>query len=97
MGADEEGTLARLTAHRTELIDPQIEAHTGRVVKVMGDGVLVEFASVVDAIRCAAAIKAVSPSVTPLKPKIGVSSSASASISAISSSKATTSTEMASM
>ncbi len=57
MGADEEGTLARLTAHRSELIDPQFAAHRGRIVKVMGDGVLVEFASVVDAVRCAAAIQ----------------------------------------
>ena len=53
MGVDEEGTLSRLTAHRSELIDPQFAAHRGRIVKVMGDGVLVEFASVVDAVRCA--------------------------------------------
>ena len=52
MGTDEEGTLARLAAHRSELIDPQFADHRGRIVKVMGDGVLVEFASVVDAVRC---------------------------------------------
>ena len=57
MGADEEGTLARPAAHRSELIDPQFTDHHGRIVKVMGDGVLVEFASVVDAVRCAADIQ----------------------------------------
>jgi TolB-like protein/class 3 adenylate cyclase len=57
MGADEEGTLARLRTHRSELIDPQFAAHNGRIVKLMGDGVLVEFASVVDAVRCAAEIQ----------------------------------------
>ena len=53
MGVDEEGTLARLTAHRTDLINPCIAEHRGRVVKTTGDGLLVEFASVVDAVRCA--------------------------------------------
>ena len=53
MGADEEGTLARLKAHRRELIDPKIMNHNGRVVKTTGDGMLVEFPSVVDAVRCA--------------------------------------------
>jgi adenylate cyclase len=53
MGADEEGTLARLKALRAELIDPTIAEHHGRIVKTTGDGMLVEFASVVDAIRCA--------------------------------------------
>jgi AsmA protein len=57
MGADEEGTLARLKAHRSELIDPKIDEYRGRIVKTTGDGVLVEFASVVDAVRCAAAIQ----------------------------------------
>ena len=51
--ADEEGTLARLRAHREELIDRTIAEHNGRVVKLMGDGALVEFASVVDAVRAA--------------------------------------------
>ena len=53
MGADEEGTLARLNALRSELIEPCIAEHRGRVVKTTGDGLLVEFASVVDAVRCA--------------------------------------------
>jgi TolB-like protein/class 3 adenylate cyclase len=52
-GADEEGTVSRLRALRHELIDPVIAAHNGRTVKLMGDGRLVEFASVVDAVRCA--------------------------------------------
>jgi adenylate cyclase len=53
MGANEEGTLAALKAIRRELIDPRIVEHRGRVVKTTGDGLLVEFASVVDAVRCA--------------------------------------------
>src|SRR5205809_6274994 len=53
MGADEEGTLGRLKALRAELIDPAIAGHHGRIVKTTGDGLLVEFASVVDAMRCA--------------------------------------------
>src|SRR6516225_3833212 len=57
MGADEEGTLARLKAHRQELLDPKIAEHHGRIVKTTGDGMLVEFASVVDAVRCAAEIQ----------------------------------------
>ena len=55
MGADEAGTLARLKAHRAELIDPAIAEHGGRTVKLMGDGTLVEFASVVEAVACAVA------------------------------------------
>jgi class 3 adenylate cyclase len=58
MGADEEGTLARLKVHRRELIDPKIIEHRGRIVKTTGDGILVEFASVVDAQRCAAEVQA---------------------------------------
>jgi len=53
MGADEEGTLERLKALRRELFDPKIAEHHGRIVKTTGDGMLVEFASVVDAVRCA--------------------------------------------
>jgi class 3 adenylate cyclase/pimeloyl-ACP methyl ester carboxylesterase len=53
MGTDEEGTLAQLQAHRQALVDPSIEEHRGRIVKTTGDGMLVEFASVVDAVRCA--------------------------------------------
>jgi TolB-like protein len=57
MGADEEGTLERLKALRRELLDPKIAEHHGRVVKTTGDGVLVEFASVVDAVRCAVEVQ----------------------------------------
>ncbi|MEE8043432.1 MAG: adenylate/guanylate cyclase domain-containing protein [Pseudomonadales bacterium] len=57
MGEDEEGTLATLTAHLKELIEPCIAEHRGRVVKTTGDGLLAEFASVVDAVRCAAAFQ----------------------------------------
>src|ERR1700740_2261663 len=53
MGVDEEGTLAVLKACRRELIDPKIAEYQGRIVKTTGDGALVEFASVVDAVRCA--------------------------------------------
>src|SRR5271166_4365106 len=52
-GADEDRTLARLRALRSDLIDPTIAVHSGRVVKRTGDGALVEFRSVVDAVRCA--------------------------------------------
>jgi adenylate cyclase len=57
MGADEEGTLDRLKAHRRALVDPKIAEHRGRIVKTTGDGMLVEFASVIDAVRCAAEIQ----------------------------------------
>jgi adenylate cyclase len=57
MGADEEGTHAALTACRRELIEPQVAEHRGRVVKTTGDGFLVSFDSVVDALRCAVAIQ----------------------------------------
>jgi len=57
MGEDEEGTLAALKAIRRELADPKIAEHRGRIVKTTGDGVLVEFASVVDAMRCAAEVQ----------------------------------------
>jgi adenylate cyclase len=57
MGIDEAGTLLRLNALRRELIDPAIAAHSGRIVKLMGDGALVEFASAVDAVTCAIEIQ----------------------------------------
>jgi class 3 adenylate cyclase/pimeloyl-ACP methyl ester carboxylesterase len=57
MHADEVGTLERLKAHRRALVDPTIAAHRGRIVKTTGDGALVEFASVVDAVGCAVAIQ----------------------------------------
>ena len=53
MGLDDSGTLAALKAHRRELIDPKIAEHDGRIVKGTGDGLLLEFSSVVDAVRCA--------------------------------------------
>jgi TolB-like protein/class 3 adenylate cyclase/Tfp pilus assembly protein PilF len=53
MGADEEGTHERLKAHLRELVEPKIGEHSGRIVKNIGDGLLAEFASVVDAVRCA--------------------------------------------
>jgi adenylate cyclase len=57
MGADEEGTHERLQAHFRELADPKIKEHRGRTVKNTGDGLLAEFASVVDAVRCAAEVQ----------------------------------------
>ena len=57
MGTDEEGTLAALRAVRRELGDPKIAEHRGRIVKTTGDGLLVEFASVVDAVRCAVEVQ----------------------------------------
>ena len=57
IGADEEGTLNRLRAIRTEVVDPSITQYRGRVVKTTGDGFLVEFTSVVDALRCATEIQ----------------------------------------
>jgi adenylate cyclase len=57
MGYDEEGTLARLKAVRKALVDPTIASHRGRIVKTTGDGMLVEFASAVDAVRCGAEVQ----------------------------------------
>src|ERR1700737_5442893 len=57
MEADEEGTHERLRAHFAQLINPKIAGHRGRIVKTTGDGLLAEFASVVDAMRCAAEIQ----------------------------------------
>src|ERR1700739_4873427 len=57
MGVDEEGTHKRLTAHLRELVNPKIAEHRGRVVKNTGDGLLAEFASVVDAVRCAVEVQ----------------------------------------
>src|SRR6266404_9714705 len=59
MGADEEGTHERLRAHLREVVDPKTKEHHGRIVKNTGDGMLVEFASVVDAVRCAVAVQRV--------------------------------------
>src|SRR5271163_2825611 len=57
MGQDEAGTLARLRTHRRELIDPKIAEHKGRIVKTTGDGILIEFPSVVEAVACAVAVQ----------------------------------------
>src|SRR5271170_4240752 len=57
MGVDEVGTLRALKAHRKELVDPAITLHRGRIVKTTGDGMLVEFASVIDAVGCAVAVQ----------------------------------------
>ena len=79
MGVDEEETLRQLKAHRKELIDPKITEHRGRVVKTTGDGMLVEFVSVVDAVRCAVemqrAVRTINDPVPPerrLELRIGV-------------------------
>jgi adenylate cyclase len=57
MGVDEEGTLTRLKAHRRHAVDPKIQEHNGRIVKTTGDGLLLEFPSVVDAVRCAVEVQ----------------------------------------
>ena len=79
MGADEVGTLARLQALRREIIYPAIAAHSGRMVKLMGDGALVEFASAVDAVTCADAIQqqvgahnAAMPEDAPIQFRVGI-------------------------
>src|SRR6201984_1743012 len=79
MGADEEGTLARLKALRRELADPKIKEHRGRIVKTTGDGLLIEFASVVDAVRCAVEVQremaernAVAPSDRRIEFRMGI-------------------------
>ena len=57
MEADEAGTIARLRTHRIELIDPAIAKNKGRIIKTTGDGMLVEFQSVTDAVKCAVEIQ----------------------------------------
>src|SRR5258705_5072275 len=57
MGADEEGTHERLRTHLREVVDPKTKEHHGRIVKSTGDGILIEFASVVDAVRCAVEVQ----------------------------------------
>jgi class 3 adenylate cyclase len=57
MGVDEVGTLAALKSHRREVVDPAIAEHQGRIVKTTGDGILIEFASAVDAVTCAIAVQ----------------------------------------
>jgi adenylate cyclase len=79
VGLDEEGTLERLKALRRELLDPKIAEHHGRTVKTTGDGLLVEFASVVDALRFAVAVQQAMPerntgvaAVNPIELRIGI-------------------------
>src|SRR5690242_21815220 len=69
MGADEEGTLNRLKAHRRQLVDPKIAEHHGRIVKTTGDGMLVEFSSVVDAVRCAVEVQRAMPDRNAAEPE----------------------------
>jgi adenylate cyclase len=98
IGADEEGTLGRLKALRPEGIDPKIAGHHGRIVKTTGDGLLVEFASVVDALRCAAEVQAaMAKGNAPLPPdhriefRIGTTSATSSSRTVTPSATASTS------
>lgn len=72
VGADEEGTLAALRTMRRETIDPRIAEHRGRIVKTTGDGLLAEFQSVVDALRCAAAWQAAVPAESAIAWRIGI-------------------------
>ena len=95
VGADEAGTIARLKALRKEFIEPMVAEYRGRVVKLTGDGALVEFASAVDAVECAVAIQNGVAERQAASPRTGASSSASASMSATSSSRRATSTAMA--
>ena len=83
MEVDEAGTLARLKTHRLELIDPSIAKNRGRIIKTTGDGMLVEFHSVVDAVTCAAEIQRRMRDAMRTSRRRGGSSSASASISAM--------------
>src|SRR6476620_9544787 len=81
MGADKAGTLAALKRHREAIFDPAVAAHSGRIVKLMGDGVIAEFGSVVDAVSCALSVQrtnATTPDATARQP---TTCSESASIS----------------
>ena len=84
MGADEEGTLNRLKAHHRELVDPKIREHLGRIVKTTGDGMLVEFGSVVDAVRCAVEVQRAMVDRNAASPRKSALGSASGLISATS-------------
>jgi class 3 adenylate cyclase len=95
--ADEEGTLRRLEALRAEVVDPKIAGHKGRIVKTTGDGLLVEFASVVDALRCSAEIQAAMADSNAPLPRTSASRCVSASMSATSLSRTATSSATASI
>src|SRR5262245_58035217 len=97
MGRDESGTLAALKALRLEVVDPTIASHGGRIVKTTGDGLLLEFPSVVNAVRCAVEVQAAMADRTVSITEDQRIASASASTSATSSSRATTSLATASM
>jgi class 3 adenylate cyclase len=84
MGVDEEGTLRQLKAHRKELVDPKITEHRGRIVKTTGDGMMVEFVSVVMPCAAPSTFSAVWPSAMPVFRRTNASNSASASTSATS-------------
>jgi hypothetical protein len=89
MGGDEEGTPAALTALRREVADPKIAEHRGRIVKTTGDGQLIEFASVINAVHCAVEWQRTMPCAMTGCQRSGASNTASASISATSSSTST--------
>lgn len=75
MAEDETGTLDALRSHRVDLFDPEVSRHHGRIVKLMGDGALVEFQSAVDAVECAVAVQQAmeaAPSVSSLRLRIGI-------------------------
>ena len=84
IGIDDEGTLAQLNAHHTELIEPKIKEHRGRIVRTTGDGLLVLFVSAVDALRCAVEIQRAMTQRNAQMPQIGGSNSGWGSTSAIS-------------
>ena len=96
METAEAATLARLKAHRAELIDPLLADHGGRLIKLMGDGALVEFPSVVEAVECAVAIQRGMVEREAGRAEVSASASASASIWATCWSTATISTATAS-
>ena len=96
MGSDEEGTLSALKQHRQTIFDPAVAAHNGRIVKLIGDGTIVEFGSVVDAVSCALSIQRADGAFRTRRCVSRKLSCGSASISAMSSLRATTFMVMAS-
>ena len=90
MGADEEGTHERLKVHRRELVEVKIGEHSGRIVKTTGDGMLAEFSSVVDAVRCGAEVQRAMIDREAARPRTAGSDCGSGSTSATSSSRTTT-------
>ena len=82
IGSDEERTIARLRSIRTQVVDPAIAANHGRLVRITGDGLLVEFASVIDALRCASEVQRLMASYNDGLPRRNGSNIGSASTSA---------------